>query len=146
MRYEMERDQTADGEPSLEEMTEAAIKVLRKDPNGFVLLVEGGRIDHAHHDNFAGMALHETLAFEKAIAKAIELLPKEETLIMVTADHAHTLTINGYPTRGNPILGVVASNDTYGTPYTTLLYGNGPGNEKDPRPDPRSQNTSKLES
>jgi len=43
---EVERD-----EPSLSEMTMAAIEVLRKNENGYVLFVEGGRIDHAHHQN-----------------------------------------------------------------------------------------------
>lgn len=43
---EVERD-----EPSLSEMTMAAIEILRKNENGYVLFVEGGRIDHAHHQN-----------------------------------------------------------------------------------------------
>jgi alkaline phosphatase len=63
----------------------------------------------------------------------------EDTLIVVTADHSHTLSISGYPKRGNPILGlVVGSNgegapsnepalDLSGRPYTTLHYANGPG-------------------
>jgi len=58
MAYEKERDQSDDGEPSLEQMTEAAIKILSKNDNGFMLLVEGGRIDHAHHDNFAVHSLY----------------------------------------------------------------------------------------
>ena len=50
-----------DGEPSLTDMTTTAIRILRKNENGFVLLVEGARIDHAHHKNLAGMALRETV-------------------------------------------------------------------------------------
>lgn len=47
MSYEELRDQSLEGEPSLAEMTETAIKILQKNPKGYVLLVEGGRIDHA---------------------------------------------------------------------------------------------------
>lgn len=126
MAYDKERDQSDNGEPSLEEMTETAIKILRKGNNGFVLLVEGGRIDHAHHDNLAALSLYETLAFEKAVQKAIDLLPKDDTLLIVTADHSHSLSINGYPKRGNSIFGF-ADNDSESKPFTTLLYSNGPG-------------------
>jgi alkaline phosphatase len=68
--------------------------------------VEGGRIDHAHHDNFAKMALHESVRFDEAVAAALEVTSRDDTLIVVTADHSHALTMNGYPDRGNDILGV----------------------------------------
>lgn len=127
MAYESDRDKSGDGEPSLKDMTETAIKVLRKNPEGFVLLVEGGRIDHAHHQNFASTALYETVSFDEAIEAGLKMVNKEETLALVTADHSHTLTINGYPVRGNHILGLSSDNDTWGQPFTTLMYGNGPG-------------------
>ena len=60
--------------------------------------------------------------------------------MVVTADHSHTLTINGYPVRGNSILGTVGENDTNGLPFTTLMYGNGPGYQS-PRPDPSQKLT-----
>lgn len=126
MEYEQLRDRSDDGEPSLTEMTEAAIRVLSRKPKGFVLLVEGGRIDHAHHNGFANMALHETIEFNRAIRRAREMVTMEDTLILVTADHSHTLTINGYPVRGNPIQGI-GGIDNHDEPYTTLMYGNGPG-------------------
>ena len=53
--------------------------------------------------------------------------------MIVTADHSHTMTINGYPGRGNPIFGIVVeetgdvSVGKDGLPYTTLSYANGPG-------------------
>jgi len=71
----------------------------------FVLQVEGGRIDHAHHENVAKIALEEVVAFDKAIEVGLNLTKEEETIIVVTADHSHSMSINGYPKRGNPIEG-----------------------------------------
>lgn len=127
MAYESDRDKSGDGEPSLKEMTEVAVKVLRKNPKGFLLLVEGGRIDHAHHQNYASTALHETVQFDSAVLAASKLVNTADTILLVTADHAHTLTMNGYPLRGNSIFGLSSYNDSSGQPFTTLMYGNGPG-------------------
>jgi hypothetical protein len=65
----------------------------------------GGRIDHGHHDTQAHLALDETVEFAKAIQAAVDLTDERNTLIVVTADHAHTLSVSGYPTRGNDIFG-----------------------------------------
>ena len=62
-------------------------------------------IDKAHHQNWAKKAFEETLELEKAVKVALELTKEEETLIVVTADHSHAVTMNGYPKRGNDILG-----------------------------------------
>lgn len=78
--------------------------------------VEGGRIDHAHHDTKARRALAETLEFESAIKRATEMTDAEETLMIVTADHSHVMTIQGYPVRGRNILG----KDTAATLTTKL--------------------------
>lgn len=69
------------------------------------LLWSGGRIDQAHHDGRAYMALHEAVALDDAIAKGLELTKEEETLTIVMADHSHPFTFNGYPFRGQSILG-----------------------------------------
>ena len=69
------------------------------------LILTGARIDHAHHANGARVALEETLAMEEAVARATELVDDRDTLIIVTADHAHALNIGSYSTRGNSILG-----------------------------------------
>jgi alkaline phosphatase len=95
-------------------------------------MVEGGRIDHAHHAGNAQRALVDAIAFSEAIDKAVEMTDVNNTLILVTADHSHTLTISGYPSRGNPILGYASIGnepleDEDGNPYTTLGYINGPG-------------------
>ncbi|GAA6087150.1 alkaline phosphatase, tissue-nonspecific isozyme [Tachysurus ichikawai] len=141
LRFEVERDPLTD--PSITEMTEKAIHILQKNPRGFFLLVEGGRIDQGHHASRASMALHETVALDNAVARALELTNEEETLTVVTADHSHSLSFNGYPFRGNSILG---KTPVYGTdllPYTTLMYGNGPGHKiiNNKRPDIRKVDT-----
>lgn len=134
MQYEADRANDIAGEPSVAEMTRKAIQVLDNNEEGFFLMVESGRIDHAHHAGNAYGALYDTIAFADAIAVADELTNDEDTLIIVTADHGHVFTIAGYPKRGNPILGKVVSvgSDTPaeaadGTPYTTLGYTNGRG-------------------
>uniref|UniRef100_A0A6G1S5K0 Alkaline phosphatase n=1 Tax=Aceria tosichella TaxID=561515 RepID=A0A6G1S5K0_9ACAR len=136
MSYEELRDTSGYGEPSLTEMTETALKILARNPLGYVLLVEGGRIDHAHHENVAGVALRETISLSWAVQAARQLINERDTLIAVTSDHAHALTINGIAPRGNPILGLsrYKENSTQ-LPYTTLIYGNGPGNQR-PRANP----------
>ena len=126
-------------EPTLTEMTAAALSHLDKKDEGYYLMIEGGRIDHGHHKGRAGYALTEGQEFARAVAYAKANTDPKETLILVTADHSHVFTIAGYPTRGNDILGVVKGNDdrgrptgeallaTDGLPYTTLGYWNGPG-------------------
>lgn len=68
--------------------------------------VLGGRIDHAHHYNNAYRALDETLALEEAVQAVMKEVDLTETLLVVTADHSHVLTLGGLAThRGNPIFG-----------------------------------------
>lgn len=138
MLYEQDRASDKAGEPSLAEMTRAAITRLSRDADGYVLLVEGGRIDHAHHLGNAHRALTDAIALSDAVAAAVEMAGPD-TLIVVTADHSHTLSFTGYPARGNAILGKVRggsgedidpetlARDALGLPYTTLSYANGPG-------------------
>lgn len=142
-----EADRTA-AEPSLTEMTAAALDVLSEREEGYVLLVEAGRIDHAHHYDNAYRALTSTVELAHAVELAVERTDPDDTLIVVTSDHGHTLTLSGYPTRGNPILGLVVGNDASGAaqdaptpasdgkPYTTLSYANGPSARREgPRRD-----------
>ncbi|MHA6332203.1 alkaline phosphatase [Qipengyuania sp. CAU 1752] len=126
-------------EPTLTQMTQAAVQRLARDRDGYYLMVESGKIDHGHHAGRAGLALEEAVEFANAIQWAVDNTDPRETLILVTADHSHVFTIAGYPRRGNDILGLVippqgageevaqASLATDGKPYTTLGYANGPG-------------------
>ena len=74
--------------PHLSEMTDVAISVLDNDPDGFFLMVEGGRIDHAGHASNTARNVSETVEFAKAVQKAIDWAKgRDDTLIIVTADH-----------------------------------------------------------
>jgi len=120
-------------EPTLKEMSDMAIKILSKYEKGFLLLVEGGRIDLASHANKGFQALHEAVHFDETIESGMSLINQDETLVMVTADHSHTLIINGYPYRGTNIFGfsdrfeMDNQNKITNKRFTILSYGNGPG-------------------
>ena len=136
MKYEADRS----GEPSLAEMTEASIKALATNENGFFLAVEGGRVDHANHGGNLYRAVTDGKAFADAVAKAMELTSAEDTLIIVTADHEHAIAFNGYCGRGSNILGLcMVENEkgiahtgepnlaADGKPYSVAGYLNGAG-------------------
>jgi alkaline phosphatase len=143
LEYELDRTATPPAgegasQPSLAEMTLKAIDVLSQNRNGYFLMVEGGRIDHALHATNAKRALVDTIAFDDAIKAALDKLRLSDptlanTLVVVTADHDHTLAFNGYGKRGNPILDIninykdgKPAKDADGNSYTTLVFGNGP--------------------
>lgn len=153
MSYELDR--VPQEEPSLSEMTETAIDLLSKKDNGFFLMVEGGRIDHALHASNGKRALTDGIAFDNALKTALDKMEEldpglENTLVVVTADHDHTLVLNGYAERTGKttednagVLGLVRKyangpnkgepvTDVDGNPYTILGFGNGPN-----RPDTR---------
>lgn len=142
MSYDLDRDPAK--EPSLAEMTTKAMDLLGKNSKGYFLMVEGGRIDHALHETTAKKALQDTLAFDNAIKAALAKAQLADpglknTLIVVTADHDHTLVLNGYAKRtgktaaGNPgVLGLVKNyvtgaleKDLDGAPYSIIGFGNG---------------------
>ncbi|XP_037530497.1 alkaline phosphatase, intestinal, tandem duplicate 1 isoform X2 [Nematolebias whitei] len=125
MRFEVFRNVTRD--PSIVEMTEKAIQILRKNPKGYFLFVEGGRIDHGHHDGIAKLALTEAVMFDHAIQRAARLTRESDTLTVVTADHSHVFTFGGNTPRGNPIFGLAPKNADDEMPFTSILYANGPG-------------------
>ena len=90
MQYELDRVATNPlREPSLIEMTNKAIDLLSTNPKGFFLLVEGGRIDHAHHASQAQYSLNDFVAFDGAVETALNKTSSDDTLIVVSADHSH---------------------------------------------------------
>jgi len=144
LAYDAERDPAR--QPSLAEMARKAVALLgqRGKDQGFFLMVEGGLIDHALHGTRAKRALQETVAFDAALKAAIDEVQKvdpglKHTLIVATADHDHTLLINGYSPRSGPttpdkpgVLGLVRSLpdgkiklDKDGAPYAILGFGTG---------------------
>lgn len=135
MSYELDRDATK--EPSLAQMATKAVDVLSKNTNGFFLMVEGGRIDHALHGTNAARALADTKAFDDAVQAVVDKVKTFDpdltnTLIIVTADHDHGMAFNGYGKRGTDILGPnisyatgVASKDVNGVTYGNLVFANG---------------------
>lgn len=139
-----------DAEPSLSDMTEAAIKMLSKNEEGYFLFVESGRIDMAHHATKAMKALEDTEEFAAAVELARKMTDEEDTLIVVTSDHSHTMSINGYPVRNllvlqeinifiylyfhllsqyrrQNILSLAPNLADDELPFTILSYANGPG-------------------
>ena len=144
--FELERRAKADktGLPSLAELTELAVRHLARSGQGYFLLVEGGRMDHAQHQNRALLALIDTLALDEAVASARRLTDEKDTLIVVTSDHGQPLVIAGYALVDDPVLGLARGvgierrdEDGDGKPdylraddggaMTTLLFANGPG-------------------
>ncbi|MFK8053748.1 MAG: alkaline phosphatase [Woeseiaceae bacterium] len=139
MQYELDRENDPAGEPSLSDMTATAIRLLSRGDRPFFLMVESGRIDHAHHATNAKRAFADTAELSKAVQIADEMTDDSDTLILVTADHSHVMTIAGYATRDNDVLDVSRGNDDAGNPtdepeldkagqpYTTISYANGRG-------------------
>lgn len=96
MPYDIDRDNNET--PSLAEMTEKAISRLSKDPNGFFLMVEGSQVDWSAHANDAATMITEYLAFDRAVASALEFAKKDgNTTVIVVSDHGNSgFTIGRY--------------------------------------------------
>ncbi len=151
LAYDLDRNGT--NQPSLAEMTSHAIDVLERNPNGYLLIVEGGRIANALDASLARKALQEGRAFDDAVGVALERLRSRdpdarETTVIVTADHDHTLVMNGDATlaertiEARPgVLGLLRpfdapaqpANDAGGRPFTTLVFGGGEKRVRGPR-------------
>jgi alkaline phosphatase len=104
--------------PTLDDLTKAALSVLGKDPDGMWLMIEGGDIDWAAHDNNIDNLIGATLDFDKAIGSVINWINANggwaDNELIVTADHDHYLTLKGdFPTlvRNNAANGISALTD-----------------------------------
>ena len=73
---------------TLAEMTSKAIELLSASPNGFFLMVEAGRIDHAGHTNDVGTAVGEVMEYDDAMSVAMRFAQRDgQTLVVGTSDH-----------------------------------------------------------
>lgn len=77
--------------PKLAEMARTALEILSRSRNGFLLQIEGGRVDHAAHSNDAAALLWDQLAFDDAIAIAVDFVRRHpDTLLVITSDHGNS--------------------------------------------------------
>ena len=99
--YAIDRENDADlkkNTPTLAEMSQKAIDILSKNPEGFVLQIEGGKVDWAAHANDIAGLLYDQLAFDEAVKVALDFAEKDKnTLVIMTTDHgnANPGTISG---------------------------------------------------
>ena len=84
-------------------MTLKALKILENSENGYFLFVEGGRIDHGHHDQQAHKALEEFVELDDTIEEVLKRINLDETLVIVTADHSHSMQFIGYDARNTSV-------------------------------------------
>lgn len=104
--------------PTLAAMTETAIAVLSKDPDGFFLMIEGGQIDWVAHSNDAAYVIQDTLDFDAAVAVANAFAATHlNTLLIVTADHE----TGGMQVSTTP-RGTVDEDGPFGMPDGTPFY------------------------
>ena len=93
----------ASGEISIPEITKQTLSKLAKNPEGFFMMVEEGQIDWAGHANDAGTLLHEVLQMDRTFEAIYEWAKdRDDTLVIVTADHETGGFGFSYKTRNNP--------------------------------------------
>ncbi|MDC7234689.1 MAG: alkaline phosphatase [Spirochaetales bacterium] len=101
--------------PHLSDMTMFALNYLDQDTDGFFLMVEGARIDHACHDNDLTRSVYETLEFHRTVNAIIDWADgREDVLVIVTADH-ETGGLSVLENRAEGILPAVSWSTDYHT-------------------------------
>lgn len=76
--------------PTLAELTDAALKRLDQHQSGFILQIEGGRVDHAAHGNCPSGLIYDQIAFDDAIKTVMDFTEgREDTLVIITTDHGN---------------------------------------------------------
>jgi len=124
-------------QPTLVEMTEAALSVLERKPNGFFLMVEGASIDKMEHPLDGPRTVYDTIEFDQAIAAAKSWAERRgDTLIVVTADHNHSMSVVGTHDRRESPSPDRQGNGVYADAgYPTYADVDGDGFPDDPNPD-----------
>jgi alkaline phosphatase len=124
-------------QPGLVEMTKAALKVLEKNDKGFFLMVEGASIDKSEHPLDGPRAVYDTIELDQAVAVAKEWAKdRDDTLIVVTADHNHAMSIAGTHTLSKEGSPARQQNGVYADAgFPTYVDANGDGFPDDPNPD-----------
>jgi len=125
------------GEPTLPEMTAAALDVLEEDKDGFFLMVEGSQIDWANHANNIKYQLGETLAFDDAVKVVLDWLDKKpsrklHTLVIIVSDHdCGGFAVNGPYGKLSKAGDIVNAGWTSGdhTAVDTIIWSQGPGSQ-----------------
>jgi alkaline phosphatase len=125
-------------EPTLPDMTTAALNILQRDPDGFFLMVEGSQIDWANHANDVRYQIGETLAFDEAVKVVLDWIEKKperenHTLLVIVADH----DCGGYSVNG-PFNRLAGAGDIVDAGWTstahtaadTLIWSYGPGSQE----------------
>lgn len=76
--------------PTLAEMTASALKRLDSHPDGFILQIEGGRVDHAAHGNDVSGLVYDMIAFDDAVGEVLAFTEnRDDTLVIITTDHGN---------------------------------------------------------
>lgn len=127
MKYELDKESDKLGEPTLSEMTKWGIDILKKNPKGYFLMIESGRIDHAAHRNLGEKMFAEVIELDRSIKTADDMTNDNDTLIVLTADHeTGGLSLNGYSSSPNIKLDeFVHGVSDYENAYVS--WGTGPG-------------------
>jgi len=94
MPYSLDRSASTDlsaRQPTLSAMARAALTRLEASAGGFILQIEGARIDHAAHANDIGGLLHDQIAFDEAVGTVLQWVEgRDDTLVIVTSDHGNS--------------------------------------------------------
>ncbi|NAZ75582.1 alkaline phosphatase, partial [Kineococcus sp. T13] len=124
-------------QPGLVEMTKAALEVLEKNDKGFFLMVEGASIDKSEHPLDGPRAVYDTIELDQAVGIAKEWAAgRDDTLIVVTADHNHAMSIAGTHTLSKEGSPARQQNGVYADAgFPTYEDANGDGFPDDPNPD-----------
>jgi alkaline phosphatase len=110
LSYDLDRDTSL--EPSLAEMTTKAIELLKRDKDGFVLMVEGSKIDWAAHANDTVGVATDILAFDKAFKAAVDFAKADgHTIVIAVTDHGNsgiTIGSNASPSYEKDVFSILA--------------------------------------